>query len=139
MSFHRCASLVLVFAVSACASSSSGGPFSDEFETATAADANRGNSTLIVRAELAELSGESAYRAIELLRRRWLMPRRGNPFPGVVINQISRTNIGQLRGMSVDSIESMRFLSGPEATTRYGTGYSGGVIEVMERGRPGGE
>ena len=58
MSFHRYASLVLVFAVSACASSSST-PFGEEAATTTAARAARGNSTLIVRAELAQLFGDS--------------------------------------------------------------------------------
>ena len=134
MSFHRYASLVLVFAVSACASSSST-PFGEQAATTTAARAARGNSTLIVRAELAQLYGDSAYRAVELLRRRWLRARRGAGYARVIIDGSYRTDLGQLRSMSAESIEEMRLLSPGEATTKYGTGYTGGVIEVTTRGR----
>jgi hypothetical protein len=35
--------------------------------------------------------------------------------------------------MNADNIETMRYLSPSDATTRYGTGYAGGVIEVTLR------
>jgi len=135
MSFQRCATLALVLVVAACASSSSRDPFGEEFATARAADANRGNSTLIVRAQLAELPGESVYRAIELLRRRWLTPRRGAGYARVVIDGSYRTDLGQLRAMGADGVEELRYLSASEATIKYGTGYTGGAIEVKTRGR----
>ena len=133
MLFHRCAILVLIVSVSACASSGGNDPFGQDF--ANDVDAARGTSTLIVRGELAEFSGDSAYRVIELLRRRWLQPRGGASLPRVVIDGGFRTDIGQLRSMSADSVEEMRFLSSFDATTLYGTGYTGGAIEVTSRGR----
>ncbi len=32
-----------------------------------------------------------------------------------------------------ENIETLRYLSAPDATTKYGTGYIGGVIEVTTR------
>lgn len=132
MSFRRFVLLALALAVSACAAST-GTPFGEEFETAT--EVSRGNSTLIVRAELAEYIGESAFRAVEMLRQRWLRPRRGGLYPRVVVDGTYRTDLGQLRAMSAESVEEMRRLSASDATTKYGTGYAGGVIEVTTRGR----
>ena len=46
-----------------------------------------------------------------------------------------RRNINDLARMSTDNIETMRYLSAPDATIKYGTGYPGGVIEVTLRRR----
>ena len=138
MSFRRCASVVLALVVSACASSPdtpSGG------ESETSAAASRGNSRLIVRAELDQLAGRSAWEAVEVHNLRWLQPRRGasiNSGPSyarVVIDGAVRGELNELRRMSAENIETMRYLSAPDATTKYGTGYPGGVIEVTMRRR----
>ena len=134
MSFSSYALLVLALAVSACASSS-GTSFGEGGQTATRAA--RGNSTLIVRAELVEFQGRTALVAVEDLRRRWLQPRRSPTFnnPGsfyarVVVDGIVRGELRELSIMGSENIESMRYLSPADATTRYGTGFMGGVIEV---------
>ncbi len=133
MSVRLCASLVLALVVSACASSPSGGPG----QTATAP--RRGGPNLILRAELEEYRGESVYRTIEFIRRRWIRPIRStgarSVYARVVIDGSRRRELSDLRSMSVDAIETMRYLSATEATTRYGTGYPGGVIEITTRGR----
>ena len=135
MSFRRCASLVLALVVSACVSSSTPEGF------AAAARARGGNSRLIVRAQLDELYGYSAYEAVETLNRRWLQPQRGSSlasgqsFARVMIDGNVRREINDLARMSTDNIETMRYLSAPDATTKYGTGYPGGVIEVTLRRR----
>jgi len=47
-----------------------------------------------------------------------------------------RRVLADLYGMSTNNIETMRYLSASDATTKYGTGYAGGVIEVtLRRGR----
>ena len=137
MSSRRCASVVLALVVSACVSSST--PGGEVF--AAAARARGGNSRLIVRAQLDELSGYSAYEAVETLNRRWLQPQRGSSlasgqsFARVMIDGNVRREINDLARMSTDNIETMRYLSAPDATTKYGTGYPGGVIEVTLRRR----
>ncbi len=136
MSFHRCASLVLALAVSACASSA-GTSIGGESETASATP--RGNSRLIVRAQLERLAGRSAYEAVETLNRRWIQPQRSSSFVAgvsyarVVVDGVTRGELDELYRISSDNVETMRYLSAPDATTKYGTGYPGGVIEVTIR------
>ena len=101
--------------------------------------AGGGSSTLIVRAELEELSGLTAYEAVQNLNQRWLQIRRGVSLRGgpmyarVVVDEITRREIGELRRWSADEIEYMRYLTGPDATIKYGGGFPGGVIEVITR------
>ena len=131
MSSRRCACLVLAFVLSACASSTDT-PFAEGGGTATRV---RGNSTSIVRAQLEELGGLSALEAVERFNRRWLSPARGGGYARVVIDGRDRRDLNVLRLLSSDGVESMRFLRSIDATTKYGTGFTGGVIEVTSRGR----
>ena len=142
MCFHRCASLVLALVVSACASSP-GTRLGEEGGTATRAA--RGTSTLIIRAELEQRPGDTAYQMIELLHRSWLREdSRGSTFGGeptyarVVVDGTPRGELVELHRMTANEIESMRLISGPDATIKYGTGYPGGAIEVTTRDRGAG-
>ena len=137
--FRGCTSVVLALVVSACASSPDT-PLGGEF--ATSAAASRGTSRLIVRAQLEQLTDRSAYEAIETLNRRWLQPRRGASisrgpsYARIVVDGVSRGELQDLYRLNTGNIETMRYLSASDATTRYGTGYIGGDIEVtMRRGR----
>ena len=138
MSFRCCASVVLALVVSACASSPDT-PLGGEFETSAAA--SQGNSRLIVRAQFEQLAGQSAWWAVETLNPRWLQARTvsvnyGPSYARVVVDGTVRGELAELYRMNTDNIETMRYLSASDATTRYGTGYLGGVIEVtMRRGR----
>ncbi len=138
MSFRRCAWVVLALVVSACASSQDT-PFGREFETSAAA--SQGNSRLIVRAQLERFAGLSAWEAVRTLNPRWLRSRSvsvnyGPSYARVVVDGTVRRVLGYLDQMSTENIETMRYLSASDATTKYGTGYAGGVIEVtMRRGR----
>ena len=141
MSIRNGAALVLALVLSACVSSAEN-PLGDRFEVFSAE--SRGNSRLIVRAQLAELPGETAWEAVERLNRRWLRSQRGASFtpdrgvvynyPKVVVDGISRNELEELRRISTESIENMRFISAADATTKYGTGFMGGAIEVTTRG-----
>ena len=135
MSLRRCASVVLALVVSACASSSDT-PFGGEF--ATSAAASRGNSRLIVRAQLEQFAGRSAYEVVDILNPRWLQIRGssvnyGPSYAGVVVDGVVRETLAYLHRLSIDNIETMRYFSSSDATTKYGTGYPGGVIEVTTR------
>ena len=140
MSLRRLLSLVLVVVItsvlSACASSTDT-PFAEGGETALRAA--RGSSILIVRAQLDRLTGRSAWEAVETLNPRWLQIRRGislvfGPvYARVVIDGIARGELDELRRLSTENIETMRYLSALDATTKYGTGFPGGVIEVTTR------
>ena len=135
MSFRRCASVVLALVVSACASSPDT-PLGEEF--ATSAAASWGNSRLILRAQLEQFEGWSTWRAVDILNPRWLQPRSvsiisGPLYARVVVDGTFRGELAELYQMSTDDIETMRYLSASDATTRYGTGYPAGVIEVTTR------
>ena len=43
--------------------------------------------------------------------------------------------LGDLDAINADDIEYMRYLNASDATIKYGTGFTGGVIEVTSRGR----
>jgi hypothetical protein len=46
---------------------------------------------------------------------------------------MARGGLSALDGMEIREIEEIRFISASDATTRYGTGYPGGIIEVFTR------
>lgn len=118
--------LLTVVAVAACASSgaSDGSP--------------RYDPNLITAEELTERSDaidRSALEAIQRLRPQW-MRRTGFrvDLPSVIMdNQPYQLDI--LESVRPEEIQSMRFLSATDATIRYGTGYTSGVIEVITRSR----
>ena len=83
----------------------------------------------------------SAFEAIRLLRPRWLQ-RRGNVtiggaplLPVVVVDGARFGVLDDLNDLTVRDVESIRFIPGRDATTIYGTGYGGGIIEVTTRHR----
>ena len=133
MFFRCCASLVLALVVSACASSA-GNPLGGG---STASGASRGNSRLIVRAQLEEFGGRSAWDAVDMLNQHWLRPIRSSntapTYARVIVDGFSRRELDDLRSISAAFVESLRYLSAINATTKYGTGYMGGVIEVTTR------
>ena len=97
---------------------------------------------VITRDELAEQSivSLSAYDAIQRLRPNWLRARgatsivgSGDRFPGVLINNTARSDIEVLRTLATTDVESLRFVGAADATTRFGTGYVNGLIEVLPR------
>lgn len=97
----------------------------------------------ITREQLAEMPSITALQAIERLHRDWLRGRAGTvrtesgrttaqvfldgrPYGGLeVLSQFNTANI-----------EEIRFISASDATTRYGTGYPSGIIEIINRREP---
>jgi hypothetical protein len=104
-----------------------------------ATNTSRVSPNLITREQLAGLEAISAFDAIQRLRPTWLQSRgptslAGGPtLPRVHINQSRTGSIDELRTIPVTEIELMEFKSASDATTEYGTGYPGGVIEVSTR------
>ncbi len=94
----------------------------------------RRSRTLITADELSELSVSSAYEAVRRLRPAWLQARGRSGLPVVYRNN---TRWGgdprSLESIRIDDVTEMRFLSASDATTRYGTGFTGGVILVVTR------
>ena len=128
--------LAVVLLLSACASAS--GPGSPS-------GATRRSSEFIPREELASMANLSAFDAIRLLRPRWLqrrgdmLQRRGDEIGGspllpvVMVDRARWGALEELRQITVEDVENIRFIPGRDATTIYGTGYGGGIIEVTTR------
>ncbi len=86
----------------------------------------------IVEAELEPLGQISPLRAIERLRPRWLRSRSGD-MPQLHIDGGRRGSLRDLESYQLSDIERMEYMSASDATTRFGTGYAGGVILVFTR------
>ncbi len=122
--------LLGAFAVTGLASCATGGG------GGTSRDRNR-----IVPAELAEIPNGSAFEAVQRLRPRWLQtrgvssPRSGSPdYARVFIDNAPSGGIQALHRLAVQDVDSMVFMNAGDATTRYGTGFNGGLIKVFTRG-----
>lgn len=86
----------------------------------------------IVEAELEGLGQISPLRAIERLRPQWLRPR-GDETPQLHIDGARRSSLSDLDSYQLSDIERMEYMSATDASTRFGTGYTGGVILVFTR------
>jgi hypothetical protein len=119
--------LLVSFFLGACASASGNGSDGPEVRR----DRNR--------IALEELQGEpsgTAFNAVQHLRPAWL---RGRPTslggttitsPRVFVNGSDYGTAESLRSIDIESVSEMEYMSGQDATTRYGTGYPLGIILV---------
>jgi hypothetical protein len=90
--------------------------------------------------ELQDLAAANALEAVQSLRSHWLRGRSssfrsggGLTLPEVFVNHQHYGPLESLRQVRTESIQEMEFVSAPDATTRFGTGYTGGVIVVTLR------
>ena len=57
----------------------------------------------------------------------------------VFVDGMHRGDLDVLNGMDVREVQEIRYHSASDATTRFGTGYPGGIIEIVtKRGGGGG-
>ena len=107
--------------------------------SATATRAPKGGVRNVLAAEEIELSNVGTlHDAIQLLRPHFFFSRGRTslrpgaaPRPVVIVNSVPQATIESLRTISARDVQYVRFLTAPEATTRFGTGYMAGVIEVV--------
>jgi hypothetical protein len=78
----------------------------------------------------------NAYELIRALRPAWLRARDAGA-PLTVYMNGGRVGAGPptLRSISRSTIEEIRYYDSRAATTRFGAGHSGGVVDVRTRGR----
>ena len=95
---------------------------------------------LITAYQLSEIDAIDAYTAVQQLRPRWLRPRGSTSLreplgtlPVVYADNVRMGDVGVLRAVPIAEISEIRFISGPDATTRWGTGVAGGVIEIIRK------
>jgi hypothetical protein len=97
----------------------------------------RGSSDILTREEISTSSASTAYEVLQQLRPRFLRSRGvtsiQNPvpaYPVVYMNDIHHGDLDTLRTIRVDEIDEIRYISAADATTRWGTGHGGGVIQI---------
>ena len=109
---------------------------------ATAAASPRSNGDVISADEIRGGQFRDVYNAVERLRPRFLRSRGatsardvdGN-LPIVFVDEQRLGGVASMRGLPVDNVREIRFIAPGDATTRWGTGYTAGVIMVVTRGR----
>jgi hypothetical protein len=94
----------------------------------------------LVADEIGATGAANLHDAVSQLRPRWL--RRYSPISlqdpeaGDVVVYLDGTKMGgpdALRQLSVDGVVEVQYLSGPNATTRFGPDHVGGAILVRTR------
>ncbi len=102
----------------------------------------RGTSNLIIPEEIEGVGADitTAYQLIERLRPMMLRPRNltagsvgdGNLFGVVVyVEEMRIGSVEALQTVMAGSVREVRYIGAADATTRWGTGHSHGVIQVM--------
>lgn len=96
---------------------------------------------VITMQEIESLNVSTAYEVIQQLRPHFLQGRGqssiqdpGSSMPVVYVNGVRYGPPSMLQGIRAMDLREIRYLSASDATTRYGTGHVGGVIEVDTRG-----
>ena len=89
----------------------------------------------ISRDEIME-RGDNASTAMEVIRRlrpAWLLARGSDPV--VYVDNVRRPGgVDALFNVTVGQIRLLEFIGAADATTRWGTGHTGGVIQVLTGG-----
>jgi hypothetical protein len=95
---------------------------------------------LVTQEELQGITSANALDAVQALRSHWLRPRASSlrsggsmTLPEVFVDHQHFGPLESLRQLRTESIQEIQFISPPDATTRYGTGYTGGIIHVLTR------
>jgi hypothetical protein len=99
----------------------------------------------ISQEELEQFPTGTAHEAIERLRPRWIRSRgmtstRPGASPDYASVFIDNAPVGGLEALyrvSIRDIDYIEYLSASDATTRYGTGYPGGIIQVFTKSGTG--
>jgi hypothetical protein len=102
------------------------------------ADGGNGGASgnVLTNAELVESSETDAYIALERLRPRWLRARGQSSFSGgtvvmLFVDGSPRGDVSNLRGIPINDIRDITYLSATEAAFQFGTmAGNGGALAV---------
>lgn len=120
------ASLVLALTLAGCAGGGGG--------AGTAQTGGRRASNRIDAAELATVSELDLYAAVGRLRPPWLRPGTRGTLPQLILDGSPQSGgVEMLRSMRAGDVTGLEFMNASDATTRYGTGYTGGAIIVTTK------
>jgi len=124
--FHAVTVSLLTF-VAACARPLASRPLGPGATAQPTRDLTR---DVVTRGELATVNDLTVYDAIVRLRPRYLHGR-GGFYPKIYVDNLPYGEMESLRALRVDGIAEIRYLDAVTATTRFGTGHTGGAILVF--------
>jgi hypothetical protein len=114
-----------------CGCAGSGGPRSN---------AGRADRYLISQEQIQAQPAGTAMDIVERLQRDWLTGRSatlstntGRSYPHVFVDGRPYGPVDVLLSLGTETIDHIRFIPPSDATTRYGTGYPAGIIEVVTK------
>jgi len=94
--------------------------------------------------ELEGLPPGTAYDAVNALHRDWLRSRSstirtdtGRTAAEVFVDGLPFGSLETLYQIGIETIAEIRYLSPSDATTRYGTGFTAGIIEIITKKHAG--
>lgn len=99
----------------------------------------------LTRDDISTVSEGNAYELVQRLRPNWLArygpPDLADPTgqgsqPVVFLGEVYYGPLNSLSEIEPNDIREMRFWSASDATTRFGTGYMAGIIQVLLRRSP---
>jgi hypothetical protein len=100
----------------------------------------RRNTNLITRQQIVDSQAATAYDVINRVRPTFLRSRGrttissgASEYAQVYLDGQKYGEIAILHSVPVDHIREIRFLNAADATTRFGTGHTAGVIEIITR------
>lgn len=106
------------------------------------ASAGGSNRKLITEEEILSTNATTAYDVIARLRAEYLrnrgptsllLPSRAEPV--VFLNEQLYGSMDVLKQVRSSDLTEIRFYDGPDAVTKFGSQYSGGVIQLVTRSR----
>ncbi|HLM66881.1 MAG TPA: hypothetical protein VK358_05095 [Longimicrobium sp.] len=109
----------LVAAMAACGAPAGGAPVGG------------GSSRVISEAEITQNTAANVLDLVQQLRPSWLQPRAGGGFPTVYVGSQALGPVERLRELATDNVREVRWMNGPEASSRFGAGVPYGVIQVI--------
>jgi len=99
-----------------------------------------GRRDVITYEQIQNVNVSTAMEVIERLRPEYVRGRGRTSFDGpdtqlpvVYVDGVRAGGVDALRNISAHDVREIRYVNATDATTRYGTGHTGGVIEVRIR------
>lgn len=102
--------------------------------------ATRSSSRVLTAEELTEASELNCYQAVQRLRPGWLRTRGRVSFTSqqgirLYVDGMARGYVDEMRSIRATAVAEMRYLSAPEATSRFGTDHvDGAILITLKRG-----
>ena len=120
------ATIALLLLITACASAGPG--------AGTDSGSGGARRDRITADDLENVVEDNAYDVISRLRPQWLRRRGRSLLPAVFRDNMRvGTDIESLKSIRLENVLERRYLSAGDATMRWGTGFTGGVIQIVTR------